>query len=68
MLHVKYAGILFELNEKTEAVLHFQNALGIEPNNQRAKEGLEKCEKSLKTTTPGSDAADAEMDEDEEEE
>jgi len=68
MLHVKYAGILFELNEKTEALLHFQNALGIEPNNQRAKEGLEKCEKSLKTTTPGSDAADAEMDEDEEEE
>jgi tetratricopeptide (TPR) repeat protein len=48
MLHVKYATILVELNERTEAVQHFQSALGIEPNNARAKSGLEACEKALR--------------------
>jgi len=48
MLHVKYATILVELNERTEAMQHFQSALGIEPNNARAKSGLEACEKALR--------------------
>ena len=48
MLHVKYATILVELNERAEAVQHFQSALGIEPNNARAKSGLEACEKALR--------------------
>ena len=48
MLHVKYATILVEMNERAEAVQHFQSALGIEPNNARAKSGLESCEKALR--------------------
>ena len=45
---MKYATILVEMNERAEAVQHFQSALGIEPNNARAKSGLESCEKALR--------------------
>ena len=75
MLHVKYATILVELNERAEAVQHFQSALGIEPNNARAKAGLESCEKALRAAQAnargggdGNVVDDAEMEEEDGEE
>ncbi|KAK9289032.1 hypothetical protein L1049_017503 [Liquidambar formosana] len=51
-LHVKLAQVFAATNMLQEALLHYQAALRINPQNEAAKKGLERLEKQMKGVDP----------------
>ncbi|XP_027121116.2 anaphase-promoting complex subunit 7-like isoform X1 [Coffea arabica] len=61
-LHVKLAQVFAATNMLQDALLHYQAALRINPQNEAAKKGLERLEKQMKGVDPDAPEEDEEND------
>uniref|UniRef100_A0A2N9J0J6 Anaphase-promoting complex subunit 7 n=1 Tax=Fagus sylvatica TaxID=28930 RepID=A0A2N9J0J6_FAGSY len=59
-LHVKLAQVFAATNMLQDALLHYQSALRINPQNEAAKKGLERLEKQMKGVDPDAPEEDEE--------